>query len=438
MDSRDVRRFGVAAVSRAGPTHLEVWLAVLTATTGLGLLAIVAAFSQGHEKMFNASRWVPWGILISTYVFLVVSSTGMCLIASFGHVFGIKRFEPLGRRAIFLAIITLLVGFIVISAELERPWRLLIWAVLSPNVASPIWWMGTLYTFYLFFLLAEFFFLRRVERLEAAQASSEPGATHSALLAVATPDILERQLRNNMKFARLAGVCGVLSAISAHSVLGAVFGLTETRPLWYGPYTPIYFILSALVSGTALLSLGIVLTYELTARQSSQRVQTLILDLGKLLLLFLGIYIFFTVWKVISGLYGYVPGKYESTMLLIRGPQAVEFWGFEVFLGILLPALILVKKGTIPRVAVSSLLVMIGIFVARYDFVIGGQLIPVAGPADPVTYGPSITETLIVVGAFAFCILLYLWGVQVLRLSEHGLEQERSLEKDDTRPPPLP
>ena len=108
--------------------------------------------SVGHLQAYNLTREVPWGILISTYVFFVVSSTGLCLVSSLGHVFGIKQFELIGKRAIILAILTLLTGFGTIAMELNHPFRMIIWVMLSPNLASPIWWMGTLYGAYLFFM----------------------------------------------------------------------------------------------------------------------------------------------------------------------------------------------------------------------------------------------------------------------------------------------
>ena len=59
-----------------------------------GLLMIVgvgvglAGFFVGHEHMFNNTREVPWGLLISTYAFFAITSTGLCLLAAISHVFG--------------------------------------------------------------------------------------------------------------------------------------------------------------------------------------------------------------------------------------------------------------------------------------------------------------------------------------------------------------
>ena len=97
-----------------------------------GGAAVLTALVKGHHVMGTTSE-MPWGVLIATYVFFVVSSTGLCLVSSLGHVFGFKVFEPIAKKAIFLALVTLVVGFSVIAAELERPLFLAKYAVLSPN-----------------------------------------------------------------------------------------------------------------------------------------------------------------------------------------------------------------------------------------------------------------------------------------------------------------
>ena len=66
--------------------YLMVFIAaaVVLASAGTGLMAMI----KGHEAYYNVYREVPWGVLIATYVFFVVSSTGLCLISSIGHVRG--------------------------------------------------------------------------------------------------------------------------------------------------------------------------------------------------------------------------------------------------------------------------------------------------------------------------------------------------------------
>lgn len=410
----------LAVVKGLAPSRLDVWLALLLALGVLGFLAIVVGFLRGHERVFSVVLGVPWGILISTYVFFVVSASGMCLISSLGHVFGVGRFHLFGRRAVFLAIITLFAGFVAIGAELERPWRMLIYVVLSPNLSSAIWWMGTLYGLELIFLIAELFFLSRVEIAIRSRESSGLTAGFYRVLALGSLDTSEEASRKSMRFARLLGIGGVLSAIAATSTLGAVFGLLGAKSFWYGPYMPIYLILSAFVSGTAILALVTLLGYRVTRREMGPEVKRLLIDLGRLLILFLGILLFILVVNIIVGLYGSIPGESEALMLLLKGPLSLPFWGFEVLLGILVPFFILLypRIRSILGVGVASFLVLVGMFAARYDLVIAGQLIPVTGGTQLPSYIPSYTEWLIVAGVFAFCAFLYTLGERVLPLGE--------------------
>lgn len=381
---------GQIAVSSPLKTSHKFMLAFLAAGVVAGLSAVVYVLNVGHHHAYNLTREIPWGILISTYVFFVVSSTGLCLVSSLGHVFGIKQFELIGKRAILLAILTLLTGFGTIAMELNHPIRMAIWVMLSPNLASPIWWMGTLYGLYLLLLCVEFYAL----------------------------------MKHKHKMAAVVGLLGFLSAVTAHSNLGAVFGLLEARPFWHGSFLPIYFILSAMVSGGALLALMVYFNSSFRGVEMSAEHRNFMSTLGKLQALLVGILIFFVIWKIIPGLYGKPPGKYEATMAVLTGPLAMNFWVFEVAIGLLIPFFILVNRNTrTPKgIMTAGLLSTLGIFFMRYDLVVAGQLVPmrvdIAENAGKLLhYFPSAAEMTIVGGAICLCILLYVIGEMKLDLN---------------------
>ena len=78
------------------------WLAVLM----VGLLPL--GYSVGGYLLFGTpifaeyvSSSVAWGLLVPVYVFFVLAGSGLCLIASLGHIFRIGDFELISRRAIF-------------------------------------------------------------------------------------------------------------------------------------------------------------------------------------------------------------------------------------------------------------------------------------------------------------------------------------------------
>ena len=357
--------------------------------TVLGVAAGVHSIFAGHEHTFGVSREVPWGILIAAYVFFVVTSTGLCIVSSIGHVFGFKNFNPIAKRAVFMSIATIVAGFLVIAFEIENSWRMPVGNVIGANATSNIWWMGTLYGAYLFFMMLEFVMLQK----------------------------------NDHKKATAFGLSGLLIGIAAHSNLGAVFGLLNGREFWHGPYMPIYFITSAAMSGCIAIIFFTYLAYRVNNWQMSDEMKGSMESVAKVGALLLAIIMFFTTWKMISGVTGQAPGKYEAIMALVSGPYAMNFWGGEVFLGMVLPFVIimLVKGKNMNALFVASLAGMVGIFFMRYDLVIVGQLIPnfhgmgLVDYPELLTYVPTLHENLVVLGGIAFCVMLFLMGEKLFR-----------------------
>lgn len=356
------------------------WMALFAILLLAGAGGAINVLIQGHSA-FGTTDELPWGILISTYVFFVVSSTGLCLVSSLGHVFHFNPFGIVAKRAILLAIITLLAGFVTIGLELGHPLHM-IYVLLTPNFSSAIFWMGALYGLYMVLLIGEFWYLNKEEYARA----------------------------------RVWGMAGFLSAIVAHSNLGAVFGLLHARPFWEGPYLPIYFILSALLSGTAIL----IVMYYLKERNGEP--SPIVPALAKLMTLFVCITIFFTSWKIISGLYGHPHGKYQALQALFSGPLSVSFWSFEVGLGMAAPLVLLLMFRSRKSAFWASVMALTGIFFMRYNLVIAGQIVPldVLDMAAPVgkylSYSPTWSELAIVAGGFGLTGFVYLLGERKLNL----------------------
>ncbi len=364
-----------------------VWVFVVC--TLVGVLFGLHSMLIGHEHSFGVTREVPWGLLLAAYVFFVVTSTGLCLVSSIGHVFGYEAFQPIAKRSVYLAIATITSGFLVIFFEIENPWRMAIYNVISPNLTSNIWWMGTLYGAYLFFMLIEFTLLQM--------------GKHRA--------------------AGFSGLLGVISGVAAHSNLGAVFGLLNGREYWHGPYLPIYFIVSAMMSGCATIIFFHWLGYRINGWKMSEKLQESLRAVGKLGALLYITIIFFTSWKMISGIAGKVPGKYEAIMALLKGPYAHYFWFGEVLLGLAIPLVIIlaVRARHIGAMAFGSLLSIIGIFIMRYDLLLMGQVIPgfhsmhLEGMPEFLPYTPTLHEWVITISGFTFCAILFMVGERLFK-----------------------
>ena len=372
-----------------GSGKYNVAIVLLGLLTVVGIGAGVHSIYVGHEHTFGVSRGVPWGVLIAAYVFFVVSSTGLCIVSSVGHVFGFENFNPIAKRAVFMSIATIIAGFLVIAFEIENSWRMPVGNVVGANLTSNIWWMGTLYGAYLFFMMIEFVMLQR----------------------------------NQHKVAMRFGLAGLLTGIVAHSNLGAVFGLLNGREFWHGPYMPIYFITSAAMSGCVAIIFFTYLAYKTNGWEMSSKMKKSMESVAKMGALMMAIIIFFTAWKMITGVTGQPPGKYESMQALLTGPYALNFWGGEVLLGMVIPFVIIlaVKGRNMNALFVAAVSGMIGIYFMRYDLVIVGQLVPsfhgmgLVDYPELLTYVPSLHETLVVIGGVALCGMCFLIGERLFR-----------------------
>ncbi len=371
-----MNEFSIKNLITFNKTPLNLLVAIITVVLVGAFLAGGAYYLMHGHHAFNITRQHPWGLLIAMYVFFVVSSTGLCIISSIGHVFGVKEFQQIGKRAIAGAIITILSGFAVIALEIGHPIRMVIYNVLTPGLTSAIWWMGTLYGVYLMFIMAEFFFLT---------------------------------VKINHKWSKIFGIGGLLSGLAAHSNLGAVFGFLISRPTANGVFYPVYFILSAMITGCYL----IYLIYGFKYRNNyPETLKPMLLKLNKILGMLLGILIFFEAWKILTALYGSMPERAETIIYAVTSPNFIVG---ELLLGMLIPFfIILFSNGqAIKPMVYASLTGMVGIFFMRYDLVHDTLVYPMDMlkrseyqlPPELLHYFPSPTEMAIGFGGIGLTIL---------------------------------
>src|SRR3990172_9218353 len=80
-----------------------VWLAALA----VGLVGVAQRLLTGHELAGYTSN-IPWGLWVAAYVYFVGLSAGAFLISALIYVFGLRRLEPIGKLALFTALVSLL------------------------------------------------------------------------------------------------------------------------------------------------------------------------------------------------------------------------------------------------------------------------------------------------------------------------------------------
>ncbi len=179
--------------------------------------------------------------------------------------------------------------------------------------------------------------------------------------------------------ARMWGLGGLPIAIAGHGYTGFFLALSKGRAFWNTALNPALFMVSAMVSGLAVL---IVLSNVWLRRYGSEMTEEQVVKhkgvIGTLLRLFIIFIVadLFLIGSDLTVLASSDTESYAMLQLLTSGEYAIWFLGIELMMGAILPLALLAHPKTrmIPAVQyASAALVIIGIFVMRVIIVIGGQ-----------------------------------------------------------------
>jgi molybdopterin-containing oxidoreductase family membrane subunit len=336
----------------------------------------------GHHHAFANTREMPWGILISNYAYFAIISTGLCLLAVMSHIFGNNRLTPLANRMVYLSIVVIFGGFAIIGLELENPHRMLLYNMLSPNLTSNIWWMGTLYSMAVGFMFVEFYLI----------------------------------LTKRYSLAVTLGVFGALSEVAANTNLGAVFATLSSRPFWYGSQLPIYFLASAVMTGAAAIILFTHFAYKMRSEKIDADTLAGMQGAGKVMFATLVLIAVATAWKFIACFVGGTEDARLAALSLLQGPLATNFWVFEITIGMLFPLAIMALSGMkgVQALSTAALMILVGAYFQRYDLVVAGQLVPQYMGWDNLptyfSYLPSAAEFLVGMGGFGIVGVGFILG----------------------------
>jgi protein NrfD len=395
-----------------------------------GVLLLLAGIPGWYDRLTNGhlnanyGSLVPWGLWVAAYIYFVGLSAGSFLISSLVYVFNLKQFEKVGRLALFTALITLLLALLAIWADLghmERFWHVFAY----PNFRSPMAWMIWLYTAYFVLLAVELWFLLRRD-LVAGARGSDWKARFYRVLSLGSRDESAESAQRDRKIVKVLASIGIPIAIMFHGGVGTLFGIVAARPAWHSGLFPILFLLSALASGAALLTLTSAIFQD-----GWRRNRETVLALGRLVLALLLLEVLFQFSEILIAYAGGVPGHTDSLNLILMGPYAWVFWGLQLVVGTLIPILLLAGPTRFdPRfVSLAGLMIVLGFIGVRLNIVIPGlateeirgMMEAVSSPRISTAYVPSTTEWLLTAGIVGLGLLLFGVGEMLLPTDEKEL-----------------
>jgi len=338
---------------------ITFWRTVLIVILTLGLYASVRRFAIGLGDTTNMTDQFPWGIWIG---FDVISGVGLAaggfVITAFVYIFNLKQYKPIVRPAIltaFFGYTLVVVGLLYDLGQPHRIWHLLVhWN--HHSVLFEVGWCVMIYTTVLGLEFSGYFF----EKTRWAKALK---IQHAAIIPLV--------------------ILGVILSTMHQSSLGSLFLIfpDKVHPLWYSPLIPLFFYISCIAIGLAM----IIFESFLSARAFGKQLEYDILDrLARVLAVILAIYFLFKMEDLV---------RHGAFMAMFEGSYESWLFNAEMYLGVLLPSILLF----IPKVRHNPNGMFTAACFAVFGFMLGRMNMAVTSmeAANRGIYFPAWTEWVI-------------------------------------------
>lgn len=319
-----------------------------------------------------------WGILIVLYPYITGLVAGAFILASLERVFKIKVLRPTYHLALLTALSFLIVAILPLVSHLGHPFRAYE-IMTTPQIGSAMAIFGFVYLWYLMVvLLLEIWFDYRRDLVVWADQSKGFKRRIYKILTLGVTDISPKALAWDEKLGYIVTVIGIPSAFLLHGYVGFIFGSIKANPWWSTVLMPVIFLLSAMVSGIAL----VMFLYMIISWIRKVKIDMACLDeIGKFL--FMVLILDFTLESLdqVHRIYE-AEESFEILHMLVNGKLNMTLFIFQGLMGTIIPLVILglfrmylpKEKIRIPMYFLVSNLVLFGVFFMRWNVVIGGQL----------------------------------------------------------------
>lgn len=321
---------------------------------------------------------VHWGIAIPQYFYLTGISAAAFLLSSLTYVFNDKRYEAIAGLSLIVAFTVLMVAPLNLIADLAQPGRFYS-LFYHLHATSPMSWGVFLLTSYPLLILAEMAFVFRSGFARRAAGASGFLRFFYHLLALQNDEVTAGTEARDHRIGRILGIIGIPTALAVHGYTGYILGVVKARSLWHTPLMPLIFLISAMVSGIALM----ILLNVFMVRDEQDRISWPLMERLGLLLAWsiVGDLLLRLFWYSI-GLF-YSSASFQDAAALLFGHHFFEAVVLELGLFLTLPLLVMTVpflRRIKPLFLFSAVLAMAGVMLFRWDTVIGGQLLPKIGP----------------------------------------------------------
>ena len=363
---------------------LTFWRTVLVVILAAGFYSTILRFTRGLGAATNLSDQFPWGIWIGFDVLCGVGmAAGGFTLAATVYVFHIERFHPVLRPSILTAFLGYSLVATALMFDLGKPYN--IWHPLVMwNPHSVMFEVAWCVMLYLTVLALEF-----------------------------SPAVLERfHLHKPLRIVKAMTIplviAGVMLSTLHQSSLGSLYLIVPEKlhPYWYSPLLPIFFFISAVGVGLAM----VIFESNLSARAFGREIEMPLLEvLGRAMAVVLAIYgllKFQDLW--VRGALVHLHELSTETLLFT----------LEITLGLLIPLpMLLFRKIREDRdgLFAVAVLVITGFLLNRLNVSITGL-----EASSGVHYFPRWTEVAVTLSIVGVGFLLFSLAVRYLNVMEES------------------
>ena len=361
---------------------LTFWRTVLVLVLAAGFYSTVLRFVKGLGAATNLSDQFPWGLWVG---FDVVCGVGLAAggftLAAIVYIFHAKRFYPVLRPSILTAFLGYSLVAVALLFDLGKPYN--IWHPLVMwNPHSVMFEVAWCVTLYLTVLALEF-----------------------------SPVVFERfQLHRPLRVVKAVTIplviAGVLLSTLHQSSLGSLYLIVPEKlyPYWYSPLLPVFFFISAVGVGLAM----VIFESNLSSRAFGREIEMPLLEvLGRALAVVLAVY----------GLLKFQDLWSRGALVHLREPSTETLlFVLEITLGLLIPLpMLLFRKIREDRDSLFgvSVLVITGFLLNRLNVSITGL-----EASSGVHYFPRWTEVAVTLSIVGVGFLLFSLAVRYLNVME--------------------
>ncbi len=340
------------------------------------------------------NEYIYWSIQIVMYPLMTGLVAGAFVLSSLYHVFGLEDLKDMAKFSLVFSFALLIVAPMPLMFHLQQPQRGME-VFFTPHFTSAISAFGIVFFSYSIIVASEIWFVYRkffVEQSIALKGKDGIGNSLKQLLysvlTLGAFDIGEKALHKDEKAIKILAGIGIPVACFLHGYAGFIFGSVKANALWMTPLMPVIFIMSAIVSGIALCMLTYIVIMEwrkfrikrsrkpgdmITVKEVGGAEINLVRTTSKYLIGFMIAAITLEILDLIFR--GYTAVKsWDILRSIIYDRDFVSIFILQYTLGYLVPfIMLLLPRLTIKRTAVALVLVIFGVFMMRWNVVIGGQ-----------------------------------------------------------------